>query len=61
MRAAVPTFVASVVFVLMSSAAFAGNGPMALGGSLTSPAALLMLVIGIVIGAVAVVVWRRWH
>lgn len=56
MKAIIASFVMFAVAVAVSSEAYAGNGFTAV---VQKPAGLLILVIGIVIGAVGVSVWRR--
>ena len=56
MKAIVAFLMMFAVAVAVSSEAYAGNGFTAV---VQKPAGLLVLVIGIVIGAVAVSIWRR--
>jgi hypothetical protein len=58
MTAIIAPFVMFAIAVTMASEAYAGNGFAAV---VQRPTGLLILVIGIVIGAVAVSVWRRFR
>ena len=56
MKAIIASLIVFAVAMAVSSEAYAGNGFTAV---VQKPAGLLLLVIGIVIGAVAVSIWRR--
>jgi hypothetical protein len=58
MKAIIAPFVMFAVAMAMSSESYAGNGFAAV---VQRPTGLLILVIGIIIGAVAVTVWRRFR
>ena len=56
MKAIIASLIVFAVAMAVSSEAYAGNGFFAI---MQKPAGLLVLVVGIVIGAIAVSVWRR--
>jgi hypothetical protein len=56
MKAIIASLIMFAVALAVSSEAYAGNGFLAI---MQKPAGLLVLVVGIVIGAIAVSVWRR--
>jgi hypothetical protein len=56
MKAIIASLIMFAVALAVSSEAYAGNGFLAI---MQKPSGLLVLVVGIVIGAIAVSLWRR--
>jgi hypothetical protein len=58
MRATIASFVMFAIAAAISSDAFAGNGFAAI---IQKPAGLSIFVIGVIIGAILVAVWRKFR